>query len=275
MKKEEESKVESSVEDEKAADTSKEEQPQKSEEEGTLKEEETETEEEKDEFEKKEEFVSTNKYNQAVRKQREMELEKRDLEKKLEESRKEGVAPAPLEKKEEVEEKEDSFFDDVEDEELEAKPEKKEKAPDPSAIIDEKLRPVLERIDRKEKEDRRKSRTAFFEAHPEYLHDAEKWNGLLDELNQSINPNSEDDYFEQLNKAHILFTGQNMEDVGIATKKREIAGEAASGGDEARKATAEEEFNTEDRRYMKEWNISEDGMRAYKKKLAEGSMRIL
>lgn len=264
--------VESSEEDVKVLPEEKKEDI-KSEEEGTqVKKEESEKSE--DEFEKKEEFVSTNKFNQAVRKQRELELEKRELEKRLAE--KEGsdvvadkVKPAP--KKEES----DSFFEDIEDEEkVVTKKEEEIPSIDASKLIDEKLKPVFDTLKKREEEDRKKSRTAFFESHPEYLTDSEKWNGLLDELNNSINPNSQDDYFTQLNKAHILYTGQKVEDVEIVSKQKEMASES-SGGSGAIKATAKEEFTAEDRKYMKEWGISEDGMRAYKEKTKSGAMRIL
>lgn len=260
--------VESSEEDEKVIPEKEE---PKLEEEGTKVAEE-EKEKTEDEFEKKEEFVSTNKFNQAVRKQRELELEKRELEKQLAEKEvstvSEKVKPTP-EKKEE----DKSFFEDIEEDE-----EKKEEEIlpiDASKLIDEKLKPVLDTLKRREDEDRKKNRTAFFEAHPEYQHDAEKWNGLLDVLDKDINPNTSDDYISQLNKAHILFTGQTSEDIEVSSKKKEMASDAASGSGEAVKATAKEEFTAEDRKYMKEFGISEDGMRAYKEKIKSGSMRIL
>jgi len=258
--------VESSEEDDKVLPEKEE---VKSEEEGT-KVAEKESEKSEDEFEKKEEFVSTNKFNQAVRKQRELELEKRELEKELAEKKgsdavAEKVKPAPK--------KEDEFFEDIEDEEKVI--EKETSSIDASKMIDEKLKPVFDTLKKRDDEDRKKSRTAFFETHPEYLNDSEKWNGLLDELNNSINPNSQDDYFTQLSKAHILFTGQKQEDVEIISKEKEMAGDAASGGSGAIKATAKEEFTAEDRKYMKEWSISEEGMKAYKEKTKSGAMRIL
>lgn len=263
--------VESSEEDDKVLPEKKEEI--KSEEEGTEVADE-EKEKTEDEFEKKEEFVSTNKFNQAVRKQRELELEKRELEKKL--SEKEGstvtsekVKPAPKKREE------DAFFEDIEDEE---KVEKEKEVPseiDTAKMLDEKLKPVFDTLKRREEEDRKKNRIAFFEAHPEYQYDSEKWNGLLDVLDKDINPNTSDDYISQLNKAHILYTGQTSENIEVASKKKEMASDAASGSGEAVKAIAKEEFTAEDRKYMKEWNISEDGMRAAKAKLKSGDMRIL
>jgi len=257
--------VESSEEDDKVLPEKEE---VKSEEEGTKVAEE-EKEKSEDEFEKKEEFVSTNKFNQAVRKQRELELEKRELEKRLAEKGSDAVAekekPAP--KKEE-----DSFFEDIEGEEKVEK--ETPSALDASKMLDEKLKPILERIDKKEKEDRVKTRTAFFEANPQYRDDSEEWNSLLEILDKYISPNS-GEYFEQLNAAHLIKTGQGSEDTEVVAKKKEMASEAASGGSGAIKATAKEEFTPEDRKYMKEWSISEEGMKAYKEKTKSGAMRIL
>ena len=141
-------------------------------------------------------------------------------------------------------------------------------------MLDEKLKPILERIDKKEKEDRVKTRTAFFEANPQYRDDSEEWNSLLEILDKYISPNS-GEYFEQLNAAHLIKTGQGSEDTEVVAKKKEMASEAASGGSGAIKATAKEEFTAEDRKYMKEWSISEEGMKAYKEKTKSGAMRIL
>jgi len=267
---EEEKKVESSEEDDKVLPEKKEEV--KSEEEETKVEEKEQTlEKSEDEFEKKEEFVSTNKYNQAVRKQRELELEKRELEKLVAEKEGSGVAEkektAPPKEKEEEEEV-DSFFGDTEDEE---KIVPKTRL-DASALIDEKLKPVLDTLKKREEEDRKKVRTAFFETNPQYL-ESEKWNELLDVMDKYINPNS-GEYMDQLNQAHILHTGQNTENVEVSSKKKEMASDS-SGGSGAIKSTAKEEFTAEDRKYMKEWTISEDGMRAYKEKTKSGAMRIL
>lgn len=259
---EEKKEIESFDEDEKKE--TQVEDPKKSEEE--------ETPSEKEEFEKKEELVSVNKYNQAIRKQREMELEKKELEKQLAVH---GEVKEPVKPKKKEEKKEESFFDDVKDldEEEDKKPTEPEK--DPSEIVDEKLKPVMELLKKKEINERKQARTAFFEAHPEYLSDAEKWNGLLDELNESINPNSDSDYFQQLTKAHILFSGQNSDDSVIAESKKEMAGDASSSGDGAEKSTAKGEFTAEDRKIMKDFNISEDGYRAYQKKIKDGSMVLL
>lgn len=207
----------------------------------------------KQDFEKEEEVVPANKYNQTLRKQRELEAEKKELEKKLAE--KEGEAP----KEEEEEKKEEDIFEE-------------EKKPDPAVLIDEKLKPVLEQINKREADNKKKDRTAFFTSHPEYLGDAEKWQTLLDEMDNSLNPNSKDTYYEQLEKAHRIIAGDpgNAE---VEKKKTEMAGDVSSKG--AQKGSLKEEFTPEERKYQKEWNISDEGMKAYKEKLKSGSMRIL
>lgn len=204
----------------------------------------------KDDFEKEKEVVSAGKYNQAVRKQREIELEKRELERKLSEME----SSKPEEKEEE-----DIF---------------KEETPDTSKIIDEKLKPVLETIKKREESDKKIQRAAFFEAHPEYEGSAEKWQGLLEEMDRSINPNSPDDHYTQLEKAHRILTGESY-NPEVEDKKKEMASDATSGGDGAEKTTVKEEFTAEERKYQKEFKVSEEGMRAYKEKIKSGSMRIL
>jgi len=216
--------------------------------------------EEKDDFEKDSDVVSVGKYNQAVRKQREAELEKRELEKKLAE-----IEKKPSEKKEE---KEDNFFEDDEDDiDNEVKV-------DPSKIIDEKLKPIQESLSKREANEKKIQRTAFFEKYPQYLDNSEKWQELLDEMDNSLNPSSNDDYFTQLEKAHRIIAGNSADDAIVEKKKAEIASDASSSGDGAQKAAIKEEFTAEDREHMKTWNISEDGMRAYKKKIAEGTMTV-
>lgn len=229
-----------------------------------------EPEKKKDEFEKEEEFVPSSKYNQAVRKQREYELEKRELQKQLEEAKKIKVEP----KKEIESEEKSSFFDEVEEEENTVAPKEVKPSSDPNILIDEKLKPVLENLKKREENDRKIQRSAFFEAHPQYLKDSEKWQELLDEMERSINPNSSDDYITQLNKAHLILSGESS-NVQVEKKTQEMASDASSGGDEAIKSGVKEEFTAEDRKYMKDWEVSEEGMRAFKKKVASGDMKIL
>ena len=172
----------------------------------------TETEETKEGFEKDSEVVPAGKYNQAVRKQREMELEKRELEKQLADAKK----TKPVK-----EESEDEIFKE------------EEKLPDINHLIDEKVKPVLERLNRKEEDDRKNQRDAFFTKHPEYL-DAKRWNELLDEVDNSLNPNSKDNHYTQLEKAHRIISAEQGYSA-IDKKKKELAADSASKGDGANK----------------------------------------
>jgi len=205
----------------------------------------------KEDFEKVEEVVPANKFNQTLRKQRELEAEKRELEKKLAEKE---TPP------EEEEKKEEDIFEE-------------EKKPDPAVLIDEKLKPVLEQMNKREQDNRRKDRTAFFNLHPEYESSAERWQRLLDVMDEAIKPDSKFSYYEQLEMAHRIDAGDpgNAE---VEEKKKEMAGDAVS-GDGASKGTIKDEFTAEDRKYQKEFNISDEGMKAYKAKIKSGSMRIL
>jgi hypothetical protein len=179
-----------------------------------------ETEETKEDF-TKEEVVPAGKYNQSIRKLREMELENRELKK---------LADTKPEKEEAEDEKEDIF--------------EEEKLPDINHLIEEKVKPVLERLNRKEADDRKNQRDAFFTKHPEYL-DAKRWNELLDEVDNSLNPNSNDNHYTQLEKAHrILSAEQGYSE--IDKKKKELAADSASKGDgsnkpEGKKSTDERE----------------------------------
>lgn len=215
---------------------------------------EKESETEEEGFAKEGETIEVGKHNQAIRKLREAELEKRELEKKL--------ADIEASKEEKPEKKEeDDFF--------------KEEEPkvDPAKLIDEKLKPINDALTKREENDRKIQRTAFFESHPEYLKDSEKWQGILDEVD-NFNPNSPDDYYTQLEKAHRIIAG-DTENAEVENKKKEIASDAASSGDGAEKGSVKEEFTAEDRRYQKEFNISDEGMRAYKRGVASGSIRTL
>jgi len=187
----------------------------------------------KDDFIKDGEVISTGKYNQAIRKQREMELNTRELERQLEEARK-VVQP----KKEEDDN--ESFFDEEED--------SKKSTVDIESLVDAKVKPVLERLNQKEAEEKNNQRTAFFEAHPKYLTDAVAWQELLDEMDNSLNPNSKDGYYKQLVKAHRILSGE-ADYTDIDKKKMEMASELSSKNDgskkeDGRKSSAD---NREDR----------------------------
>ena len=258
---EEKKELENSEEDEKTLEE-KELEEKKSEEEGS-EEEEKEEKEEKEDFKKEDEIVSASKYNQLLRQRREADVRERDLSKELEEAR---AAKAPAEKEEEGD-------DDEDDEDFFKKKEEDKKGPDTSKIIDEKLKPITEAIKKRDESDKKLQRKAFFDANPEYL-DSEKFQELLDELDKSINPASTDDYYTQLDKARRIVEGDSY-DPNLENKKKELAKDAASGGDGAEKGGANEEFTPEDKKYMEDFEVSEEGMRAYKQKIESGDMQIL
>jgi hypothetical protein len=202
-------------------------------------------------FVKDSETVAASKHNQTLRKLREAELEKRELRKQLEDSKNSPV----------VEEDEEDLFKD-EDEKV-----------DPAKLIDEKLKPVLEANKKREENDKKIQRTAFFSEFPEYGN-SEKFQELLDVLDDAINPNSNADYITQLRMAHSILSG-NTENVEVEDKKKEIAGAAASGGDGAEKDSVKDEFTAEDRKHQKMFNVSDEGMKSFKEKQKTGAMRIL
>lgn len=171
--------------------------------------------EEKEDFVKGDETVPAAKYNQALRKLREAELEKKERDKQSPREEKP--------KKQAKEEEEDIFKEESEEEKV-----------DFEALVEAKVKPVLERLNQKEAEERKNQRTAFFEEHPEYLTDAEAWQELLDEVD-NFNPNSKDNHYKQLTKAHRIRSAE----VGyseIDKKKKEMASESASKGDGSQKA---------------------------------------
>lgn len=185
----------------------------------------------KADFEKKEEVVPSGKYNAAIRKQRELELEKRELERKLSERATiEPVKKTVIKDEEEDEgDEDDEFFE-------EKKPKKKEIEPDIIEPISKELKELRERVDKREADDKKTQRTAFFKAHPEYLNDSEKWQELLDEMDNSLNPHSKDSYYKQLTKAHRLISGDQIQNTEIDKKKTEMATELAGKGDGSQKA---------------------------------------
>ena len=224
-----------------------------------VEEQEQKSEEVKEDFAKDGEPVAVGKYNQAVRKAREIELEKRELEKKLAAIEAEkGVKPVEKE-----EDEEDIFKDEEEVEKV-----------DPAKLIDEKLKPVMDTLKKREENDKKIQRTAFFKEFPQYLNNSEEFQELLDVLDDAINPNSNADYITQLRMAHSIRSG-STENVEVEDKKKEIAADAATGGDGAEKTSVKEEFTAEDRKHQKMFNVSDEGMRAFKEKQKSGSLRIL
>jgi hypothetical protein len=190
----------------------------------TVETDETETSEEeaekKDDFEKDSETVSVGRLNQAIRKQREAELKTRELEKALEEAKK------PTKKSKEEDEEDDDFDFDEE--------KSKKKDIDIESLVDAKVKPVLERLSQREAEEKKNQRTAFFKKYPQYLTDSEKWQELLDEVD-NFNPNSKDGYYKQLVKGHRIISAEE-DTSSIDRKKKEMAADSASKGDGSQKA---------------------------------------
>jgi len=205
---EEKNEIESSDEDEKIE--SEEESEKESEDTEEKKSEEEES--QKDDFEKDSEVVPVGKYNQAIRKLREKELEERELRKQIAEK------PAKKEEKKEEDEEDEDFFD---------KEDEKSKDLDIDSIVDKKVKPILERLTKQEQDDKRKQRDAFFKAHPKYLNDSKEWQALLDEMDESINPNK-GTYYEQLSKAHRILSGGTSYNKDVESKKNEMAAEIGS-----------------------------------------------
>lgn len=186
----------------------------------------TEEESKKEDFEKDSEVVSAGKYNQTLRQLREKEAEERDLRKQLEEAK--SAAPVAKKPKDEEEDDEDFFEEDGE--------KKKSKSPDIESLVDAKVKPILERLNQKEANEKKVERDAFFKSHPQYLKDSEKWQELLDEMDNSLNPHSKDSYYQQLTKAHRIISNEPTHvDSDIDKKKRELASESSSKGDGAKK----------------------------------------
>jgi hypothetical protein len=206
-------------------DTKKVDESQKTVEEDTSKE------EVKDDFEKDSDVVSVGKYNQAVRKQREIEFEKRELQKQIEALK---TPKKTIKKEEEEDEDEDFFPDDEEEEEQEKKP--KKASQDVSALVDARVKPILEKLSQKEADEKKLQRAAFFEKYPRYQNSAEKWQELLDELDNSINPNSKDNYYKQLEKAHKIISDDSVMAKQIDKKKNEMASDSSTHDVEAEKA---------------------------------------
>ena len=202
---------------------------------------------EKEDFEKDSETVPSSKYNQELRKRREAEARIKELESRS-----------------------DKDDDDDDEDEKDDDEKKDEKEVDPlRAEIDE----IKNTLSRKDADERKRSRQSFFENHPEYLNDAEKWNELLEEIDNSFNPNSPDPYYTQLEKAHRIIADTPSSDA-IDDKKREMANDTAT-GDDGESIKCGEEFTAEDKQIMKEQGVSEDAMRALKKKQESGRMVLL
>lgn len=194
------------------------------------KKEEGKEEQKQDGFVKADEKVDAGKFNQALRKAREAEAEKLELEK--EKLRLESLIKGGNPEKKKEEPKKEPQSSDEEEDFWGAKPPEK-KAPavvnpdDIKAIINEQIRPFVESEANRKKVERKQARQAFYDNHPEYLSDADKWAELLEELGSSIVPSG--DYYQDLEKAHRIIGGENFTKVQIEQKKKDFASDAGGG----------------------------------------------
>jgi hypothetical protein len=227
----------------------------------------------KEEF-AEDEFVTKNKYNQALRKLREMELEKIDLAKKVApiERPVAKATPTPVAKPQEK-----SFWDGDEEE---------EKTPAPieptfdeetvTRLVDERIKPIFDAQKEAHEKQKKNDRTIFFEKNPKYLNSSESWQDLVDEMNRSINPNSGDSYFEQLEKARILLESSTAVNRDAERFSKDVVADAANIAPKAgTKMPKADEITSDERKLMREYGISEEGMQAYKRKIQDGDMVLL
>jgi len=229
----------------------------------------------KDDFAKKDELVDANRHNQALRKSREAEAEKRELEaekKVLADAIKNQPVPktpVPPVKKEEDEDEGDDFWDD-------------KKPPvvvppqvDPdaiNAIINEKIRPFVESEQKRNKVEKKNARASFYEAHPEYLNDQEKWAELLDELSSSIVPSA--DYYQDLEKAHRIIGGENFNQTQIEQKKKDIANDAGAGSGTPKPKAEDLKMSAMDKKIMEGTGVDAETIKSMRDLQKSGLLSI-
>jgi hypothetical protein len=230
-------------------------------------------------FIKKDEEIDVNRFNQALRKAREAEAEKLEIEKerkRLEELVKKQKMVKTFQKTEENDEDDDESDDFWEEEPKKHKKNVEEKTEDLekiSSIIDEKIRPFVESESQRKSIEKKKARREFYEAHPEYLNDADKWAELLDELNSSILPSG--DYYTDLEKAHRIVGGVDFSKTQIENKERELANEAGGGGGAEKHIIQKESKLTEDDKdLMEKAGVSAETIEKMKQKVKEGSLSL-
>jgi hypothetical protein len=214
-----------------------------------------------------EQFVPKNKYNQTLRKLREMELEKIELAKKVATvETPQPVAPTPK-----APPKKDVWGEEEEQEPV--KPVFDEESI--TRIVEEKIKPIYDSQKDSYEKQRKNDRTIFFEKNPKYLESAEEFQELIEVLDRDINPKSGDSYFEQLEKARILKESSTQVNPDVESFKEKIAAEATNITSTTSRVKEDVGFTVEDKKIMKEYNISEEGMKAYKRKVQTGEMLIL
>jgi hypothetical protein len=230
-------------------------------------------------FKKDGEVINSNEYNQALRKAREAEMRERELKRQLEETaaKKVEVPVAKVEPIKEAPKKDDIWADDDEDEEAVVVEAPVAQSPDvlseAERMMEEKLKPFYEEQESKRLKAKEDQRTVFFEKHPQYLKDTKSWNLLLDTMETSINPNA-GTYYDQLEMAALIVGGKQA-NPAVENKKAEIAVDSGSGGGVKSGSLEDSGLTAADRKIMKDMNISEEGMKAFKAKVASGSMTLI
>jgi len=239
---------------------------------------EKEAENKKDDYAKDDEQVDANKFNQALRKAREAEAQKRELEKekkKLEEAIKQTkIIPKKSITPKKDEEEEDDFWKDDE----EQKPLVKEADTDQDelkAIINEQIRPFVEAETTRKKIEKKNARQSFYDEHPEYLQDADKWADLLDELSDSIIPSG--DYYQDLEKAHRIVNSEDANKIQVEQKKKEFASDAGTSGDGEGKAPKNKDdydFSSMDKKIMEGTGVNAETIKKMRELQKEGRLSL-
>jgi hypothetical protein len=226
-------------------------------------------------FAKQGDELDHNKYNQALRKAREAEARARELEeekKKLEElAKKKTPNQTPSSKKEEEDDEDDFWKDDEEDDGKI----KKEKSYDPDyikSLVDEKIKPFVESESNRMKIERKKARADFYDAHPEYLSDQEKWVELLEELDSSVKPSG--DYYTDLEKAHRIISGEDVSRQQIEIRKREMATQAGNQGGSSKVPEKEGDLTDLDRKIMEGTGVDEETIKTMKQMEKDGLLSL-
>lgn len=210
---------------------------------------------------------------QVIKERQEEALKREKGEEKPPETPSEPKTQKPPEKKEE-EEKDDFWDKDEEDDEPE---EDKVSLSELEKLVDAKVSPILEKEKNRQMKEKVKSRENFFQAHPQYLTNAQKWQTLLDEMD-NFDPNSNLDYSVLLEKAHRIVDGASENERMIEEKKQEMASGASGGGEGNQTIIGDEKdsggLTAEDKKIAKQWNVSEETMKEMKKRQQEGRMTI-
>jgi|GEM_PF-2992835 len=226
----------------------------------------------------KDDVVSKNKYNQTLRKLREKELEVIELATKVKTVAPIMPTPAPAVAAPLPPAPKKDVWDDEEEEEK--KPIVQQPSYDEekiSRLVEEKIKPIYDAQKNAFETQKKTDRDIFFEKNPQYLTDSVAWQELIEEMNRSINPHSGDTYLEQLEKARKLVEYDKATNVNVENFKKDIANDAANvntnGGNKA--PANQDAITPEERALMKEYGISEEGMRAYKNKVKNGDITVM